>query len=108
MTATLAGGGHFLLVIEMISPANATRNISSWKSSLYVTMRITSLRQGSANRLFRLEQRPGLILPSAPAFVNLPQAVCGLLGDPFLFYRFARDEPVQIITRHWAHAAEAA
>ena len=35
-------------------------------------MRITSLRQGSANRLFRLEQRPGPILSSAPEFVNLP------------------------------------
>ena len=41
-------------------------------------MRITSLHQGSANRLFRLEQRPGFILPSAPAFVNLPHPACGL------------------------------
>ena len=58
MTDTVAGGGHFLLVIEMISPANATRNISSWKSSLYVTMRITSLRQGSANRLIPFGAAP--------------------------------------------------
>ena len=71
MTATLAGGGHFLLVIEMISPANATRNISSWKSSLYVTMRLTPFSGGVANRLIRLEQRPGPILPGAPVFVNL-------------------------------------
>ena len=63
-------------------------------------MRITSLQQGSADRLFRLEQRPGLILPSAPAFVNLPHPARRLGGGPFLFYRFARGEPVQIITRH--------
>ena len=46
-------------------------------------MRITSLRQGSANRLFRLEQRPAFILPSASAFVNLPHPACGRgFGSP--------------------------
>ena len=44
-------------------------------------MRITSLQQGSANRLFRLEQRPGLILPSAPAFVNLRRLQAAFLLD---------------------------
>ena len=43
-----------------------------------------------------------------PGGAAFPQAVCGLLGDPFLLNRFARGEPVQIITRHWARAAEAA
>ena len=65
MTDTVAGGGHFLLVIEMISPANATRNISSWKSSLYVTMRITSLQQGSANRLIPFGAAPWVLFYAA-------------------------------------------
>ena len=67
-----------------------TRNRST-KYSHFFHIRITSLHQGSANRLFRLEQRPGFILPSAPAFVNLPHPACGLCGGPFRLNRFARE-----------------
>ena len=39
---------------------------------------------------------------------HVPHAVCGLHGDPYRLNRFARGEPGQIATRHWARAAEAA
>ena len=77
-----------------------TRNRST-KYSHFFHICITSLRQGSANRLFRLEQRPAFILSRAPAFVNLrrigptavgPRPAMNPAGRPPLRYFPAKPE----------------